>query len=162
MTLTKAYLAGLVALSVVATVFVALWFDAYIRYKIYEDEYRKLLDRHVETLISLGRNSGTDTLLPRHYLAIPIVILIDDIGFVNVTVISKQSSVKVYIFDISQYAEWCARNSYSSYYLHEEGSYIDSKVALKPGVYFVVIINPNTTPTSISYTVKTMYKSLYA
>jgi len=165
---TKAYLAGLVALSVVATVFAALWFDAYINYKhyevmykLYQNKYTKLLDRYVKILIGLGVNSGSDTLLPGHYLAFPIIIPIDDTGFVNVTVISKQSSVKVYIFDMSQYWEWCTRKSLSSYYLHEEGSYIDSKVALKSGVYFVVIINPNTTPTSIFFSVKTMYKSLY-
>jgi len=167
MPLTKAYLAGLVALSVVATVFAALWFDAYIKYnryevmyKFYKDEYTKLQDRYVKKLIWLGKNSGSDTLLPGSYLAIPIIIPIDDIGFVNVTVISKQSSIKVYIFDMSQFGEWCARKSFSSYYLYEEGAYIDSNVTLKTGVYFVVIINPNITPTSISYSVKTMYKSL--
>ncbi|NAZ32777.1 MAG: hypothetical protein GU356_00530 [Pyrobaculum sp.] len=165
---TKAYLAGLVALSVVATVFAALWFDAYIKYESYKamyefckNKYTKLVDRYVKTLIGLGVNSGSDTLQPGYYLAFPIIIPIDDTGFVNVTVISKQSSVKVYIFDMSQFMEWCARQSFRSYYLHEEGAYIDSKVTLRTGVYFVVIINPNTTPTSIFYSVKTMYKSLY-
>jgi hypothetical protein len=158
---TKAYLAGLVALSVVATVFAALWFDAYITYKIYEDEYWKLWDKYVKKLISLGKNSGSETLLPGHYLAFPIIIPIDDTGFVNVTVISKQSSVKVYIFDMSQYSDWCARRSIRSYYLYEEGAYIDRKVILRTGVYLMVIFNPNTTPTSIFYSVKTMYKSLY-
>jgi hypothetical protein len=169
---TKAYLAGLVALSVVATVFAILFA---ILYKTYEDAYEKLLDRHkklldevekladrhAKILFWLGNNFGTDKLLPGYYLAIPIIIPIDDIGFVNVTVISKQSSVKVYIFDIRQYAEWCAHKSFSSYYLYEEGSYIDRKVTLQLGLYFVVIINPNTTPTSVSYRVTTMYKSLY-
>jgi hypothetical protein len=172
---TKAYLAGLVALSIVATVFAALWSDAYIKYKYYEvmykhyevmykhyeDECKKLLNRYVKILASLGIDSGSYTLLPEYYLATPIIIPIDDTGFVNVTVISKQSSVKVYIFDMRQFGEWCARKSFSSYYLYEEGAYIDRKVTLNTGVYFVVIFNPNTTPTSISYSVKTMYKSLY-
>jgi len=172
---TKAYSVGLVALSVVAVLFAGLWLIYYNAYNDMLNRYEKLLDRHaklldmseklvdryVKILVWLGNNFGTDTLLPGYYRAIPIVIPIDDTGFVNVTVISKQSSVKVYIFDIRQFVEWSARGSFSSYYLYEEGSYIDRKVTLSPGVYFVVIVNPNKTPTSISYIVKTMYKSLY-
>ena len=165
---TKAYSVGLIALSVVAAVFAALWFNAYMKYKIYEDAYEKLLDRYekllkryADTLLSLGKDSGTAALPPGYYLAYPIVIPINDIGFVDITVISKQSGVKVYIVDYHQFAEWCASKSLSSYYLYEEGSYIDSKVTLYPGVYYMVIINPNRTPTSISYTLKTTYKSLH-
>jgi hypothetical protein len=108
----------------VAVLFAVLWliyWDAYKdmldRYEKLVDRYGKLLNRYADTLISLGENSGTATLLPGHYLAIPIVIPPDDTGFVNVAVISKQSSVKAYIIDISQYAEWCAHKSFSSYYL---------------------------------------------
>jgi hypothetical protein len=165
---TKAYSVGLVALSFVAVLFAGLWliyWDAYKnmlnRYEKLLDEYGKLLNRYADTLISLGKHSGTAALPPGYYLAFPMVIPIDDVGFVDITVISKQSSVKVYIVDYHQYTEWCASKSFSSYYLYREGSYIDSKVMLRPGVYFVVIINPDRTPTSISYTVKTMYKSLY-
>jgi hypothetical protein len=63
---TKAYSVGLVALSVVVAVFAALWFNAYMKYKIYEDAYEKLLDRYkklleryADTLLSLGKDSGT-------------------------------------------------------------------------------------------------------
>ncbi|MFZ8810640.1 MAG: hypothetical protein ACO2PN_21350 [Pyrobaculum sp.] len=168
---TKAYLAGLVALTVVLTVAAAAFA---VLYKTYEDAYEKLLDRHkklldevekfaerhAKILFWLGTNFGTSELLPGYYLAIPIVIPIDDVGIVDVTVISKQGSVKVYIFDKNQFAEWCARKSISSYYLYAEGSYIERKVTLRPELYFVVIINPNITPTSISYRVITRYKSL--
>ena len=76
------------------------------RYEKLLDEYGKLLNRYADTLISLGKHSGTAALPPEYYLTFPMVIPIDDIGFVDITVISKQSSVKVYIVDYHQYTEW--------------------------------------------------------
>jgi hypothetical protein len=54
---------------------------------------------------------------------------------------------------------WYASGSYYSYYLYDAGTYINDQVSLNPGVYVVVIDNPNITSTTISFTITTTYTS---
>jgi len=152
---TKAYLAVLVALSIVATVFAILWLTTYMNYEHLNNKYRDLLT-------SLGAFLGRNTLPPGYYEARMIYIPIGYTGNVIMTVVSEPNRVKVYIFNLQQYADWCRSGSPSpsSYYLYDEGTYIQRQVSLMSGVYFVVFFNSNTSPTTISYAIGTAYTSL--
>jgi hypothetical protein len=54
---------------------------------------------------------------------------------------------------------WYATGSYYSYYLYDAGTYINDQVSLNPGVYIVIIDNPNIISTSITFTITTIYTS---
>jgi hypothetical protein len=152
---TKAYLAVLVVLSVVATVFATLWLTTYMNYEHLNHKYRYLLT-------SLGAILESDTLPPEYYVARVIYIPKGYTGDVIMTIVSKPNRVKVYILDLQQFGDWCTSRSpsLSSYYLYDEGTYINRQVRLMSGVYFVVFINLNTSPTTISYAIATVYTSL--
>jgi hypothetical protein len=69
----KAYKAGLVALSVMATVFAILWLMTYMNYKLLEDKYTNLKVTHRYILKSIGSASGYDKLRPGGCYVVPIL-----------------------------------------------------------------------------------------
>jgi type II secretory pathway pseudopilin PulG len=176
----RVYLVGLVVLAVVAAVFAVLWFMAYTNYANLEVEYANLQNQYnalqsqyqqLQTqfgrlnstywslLESLGYASGGGTLLPGYYKSLVILVPSGYVGSVHITVSSTPSNVEVYVFDLHNYAMWYASGSYYSYYLYDAGTYINDQVSLNPGVYVVVIDNPNITSTTISFTITTTYTS---
>jgi chaperonin cofactor prefoldin len=219
MTSVKAYLAGLVALAVVAAVFVVLWFMAYTNYTGLEAGYAKLqsqyntleanyttlksnynsLQSQYQTLQSqynslqnqysglqsqysalqsqyqqlqsqysklnstywniltfLGQDSGSGTLQPGYFTHTWVVVPRDFSGTIHIAV-SASSSVEVFVFDLYNYVQWVEGYSYT-YYLYDQGTYINDQVSVGPGLYIIVIYNPSsTTAASYSFAVTTTY-----
>jgi hypothetical protein len=154
----KAYKAGLVALSVVATVFAILWFTTYINYKLLEDKYTNLKVTHRYILKSIGSASVYDKFPPGSCDIVPIFIPNSFVGVVQITVNSSPSSVGVYVYNLYDIARsWCINDPFVSVYLSDEGTHHDHQIILNPGVYAVVITNPHSTLTSVSYRIKTTY-----
>ncbi len=158
MTSIKAYKAGLVALSVVATVFAILWLTTYMNYKLLEDKYTNLKVTHRYILKSIGSASGYDKFPPWGCYVVPIFIPNGYVGVVQITANSSPSSVGVYVYNLYDVARsWCVNDPFASNYLRDEGTYHYHQIILYRGVYAVVITNPHSTLTSISYRIKTTY-----
>ncbi len=215
----NAYLAGLVALAVVAAVFAVLWLMAYTNYTSLEakyanlqsqyntleanytnlktnynnlqsqyqalqtqysslqsqysglqsqysalqsqygqlqSQYSKLNGTYWNILTFLGQASGSVTLQPDSFTRGWVVVPRGFSGTLHITVIAS-SSVEVFVFDLYDYGQWIEGYSYT-YYLYDQGTYINDQVSVGPGLYIIVIYNPSSTTTaSFSATVTTTY-----
>jgi len=103
----------------------------------------------------LGDWSGSDTLPAGYFAHLWVVVPNGFSGTIYIT-ISASSPVEVYVLDLSNLLQAVEGYSYT-YYLYDQGTYINDQVSVGPGLYVITVVNPSSTSISFSYSITTTY-----
>jgi len=127
------------------------------QYSNLQSQYNNLNNTYSNILTFLGQDNISDgTLLPSYFVHPWVVVPNGFSGTIYVTV-SASSSVEVFVFDLYNLIQAAEGYSYT-YYLYDQGTYINDQVSVGPGLYIIAIYNPsNTLTVSYSATITTTY-----
>jgi prefoldin subunit 5 len=127
------------------------------QYQQLQSQYNNLNNTYSNILAFLGQANISDgTLQPSSLTNTWVVVPNGFSGTIYITV-SASSNVVVYVFDLYNLIQAVEGYSYT-YYLYDQGTYINDQVSVGPGLYIITIYNPsNTLTTSYSATITTTY-----
>jgi len=125
------------------------------QYQQLQSQYSNLNNTYWNILTSLGQWSGSDTLPADYFAHLWVVVPNGFSGTIYIT-ISASSPVEVYVLDLSNLILAVEGYSYT-YYLYDQGTYINDQVSVGPGLYIITVVNPSSTTISFSYSITTTY-----
>jgi len=130
------------------------------QYSNLQSQYNNLNNIYSNILTYLGEDNISDGTLPPGYFTYPWVVVPNGFSGTIYITISASSPVEVYVFDLYNLIQFAEGYSYT-YYLYDQGTYINDQVSVGPGLYMITIYNPSNTLTiSYSATITTTYTSL--
>jgi Tfp pilus assembly protein PilE len=80
---------------------------------------------------------------PDRYIRTWVVVPSNYSATIEITV-NASSPVEVFVFDLYNYMQWLEGYS-PTYYLYDQGTYINDQVSVGSGLYIIVIYNPSST-----------------
>jgi len=125
------------------------------QYQQLQSRYSNLNNTYWNILTFLGYWSGSDT-LPANYFAHMWVVIPNGFSGTIYVTISASSPVQVYVLDLSNLILAVEGYLYT-YYLYDQGAYINDQVSVGPGLYVITVVNPSSTTISFSYSITTTY-----
>jgi len=125
------------------------------RYQQLQSQYSNLNNTYWNILTFLGHWSGSDTLPAGYFAHLWVVVPNGFSGTIYIT-ISASSPVEVYVLDLYNLLQAVEGYSYT-YYLYDQGTYINDQVSVGPGLYVITVVNPSSTTISFSYSITTTY-----
>ncbi len=168
--LLKSINVAVVALAVIAVVLAILWVIIYTtptrlgancanlqkQYQQLQSQYSKLNGTYWNILSYLGNISGSSILQPGYFTATWVVVPRGFTGVIHITV-TASSPIEVYVLNLYNYGLWIEDSSYT-YYLYDQGTYINDTVTVDPNLYIIVFYDPSSTTTvTYSVTISTTY-----
>jgi FtsZ-binding cell division protein ZapB len=122
-----------------------------------QSQYNNLNNTYSNILTFLGQDNISDGTLPPSYFVHPWVVVPNGFSGTIHIIVSASSPVEVYVLDLYNLIQAAEGYSYT-YYLYDQGTYINDQVSVGPGLYIITIYNPSNTSTiSYSATITTAY-----
>ena len=127
------------------------------QYSNLQSQYNNLNNTYSNILTFLGQDNISDGTLPPSYFVHPWVVVPNGFSGTIYITISASSPVEVYVLDLYNLIQAAEGYSYT-YYLYDQGTYINDQVSVGPGLYIIAIYNPSNILTiSYSATITTTY-----
>jgi len=127
------------------------------QYSNLQSKYNNLNNTYSNILTFLGQDNIGDGTLPPSYFVHPWVVVPNGFSGTIHIIVSASSPVEVYVLDLYNLIQAAEGYSYT-YYLYDQGTYINDQVTVGPGLYIIVIYNPsNVLTVSYSATITTAY-----
>jgi len=130
------------------------------QYSNLQSQYNNLNNTYSNILAFLGQANISDGTLPPSSITNTWVVVPKGFSGTIYVTVSASSSVEVYVFDLYNLIQ--AVEGYSpTYYLYDQGTYINDQVSVGPGLYIITIYNPsNALTVSYSTTITTTYTQI--
>jgi len=130
------------------------------QYSNLQSQYNNLNNTYSNILTFLGQDNISDGTLPPGYFVHPWVVVPKGFSGTIYVTVSASSPVEVYVLDLYNLIQVAEGYSYT-YYLYDQGTYINDQVSVGPGLYIIAIYNPSNTLTiSYSATITTTYTQI--
>jgi len=130
------------------------------QYSNLQSQYNNLNNTYSNILAFLGQANISDGTLPPSSLTNTWVVVPNGFSGTIYVTVSASSPVEVYVFDLYNLIQAVEGYSYT-YYLYDQGTYINDQVSVGPGLYIITIYNPsNALTVSYSATITTTYTQI--
>ena len=130
------------------------------QYQQLQSQYNNLNNTYSNIFTFLGQANISDGTLPPSSLTNTWVVVPNGFSGTIYVTLSASSPVEVYVFDLYNLIQAVEGYSYT-YYLYDQGTYINDQVSVGPGLYIIAIYNPSNTLTiSYSATITTTYTQI--